>query len=240
MLINGRLISVFGKTITLELDEPIDLEQLIKFSGDLHPSVAVEIADNRVITPEQRKKAWALVKDIAEWQGDLPKVVEETFKYFAMSTYSEITEHFSLADCSITTARLYIELLLTFCFKWDIPFATKTWDAISSDYGTQKRCLKYRQCVICRKHAEYAHVETVGMGMNRKKIDHSKHHFMALCPIHHAEQHNLGINSFIARYHIKPIQLTYDELFKLGIMQKNRIFYFKEQLEVEQGAVDRR
>jgi hypothetical protein len=237
MIINGHLISVSGKRVTIELDQPIDLELLVKLTGDLHPSVAVEIADNRTITPEQRKKAWAMINDIANWQGDLPKAVEETFKYFAMSTYSEITEHFSLADCSVTTARLYIELLLAFCFKWDVPFATKTWDAISGDYGTQKRCLEHRECVICRKHAQYAHVETVGMGMDRKKIDHSQHRFMSLCAVHHTEQHTIGINTFIQRYHIKPIKLTYDELVKLGIMRKGTAYYFKEQLAAEEKHV---
>lgn len=231
VIVNGRLAAVKGKQLVISLDEALDVDQVDKLTGEQQPSVELEIEDNRMITPEQRKKAWALVNDIANWQGDLPKVVEETFKYFAMITYSEINTHFSLSNCSMTTARLYIELLLTFCFKWDVPFTTKTWDAVSSDYATQMQCLKHRECVICRKHAQFAHVETVGMGSNRRRIDHSQHHFMALCPVHHVEQHNLGINSFIAKYHIKPLRLTYDELVKLKIMQQGTAYFFKEQAE---------
>lgn len=231
MITNGRLIKSQDNRIMIDLDVPLDPDVLAKLSGGVQPSVEVDIEDNRVITPEQRKKAFAMIGDIASWQGDLPQAVEELFKYYAMATFSEITEHFSLSNCSVTTARLYIQLLLEFCFRWDVPFATRTWDAISSDYGTQMQCLKHRQCVICRKRAQYAHVETVGMGRNRHKIDHSQHHFMALCPIHHAEQHNSGIMTFIQRYHIKPIKLNYDQLVNLGIMRKGTAYYFKEQLE---------
>ncbi|MFD0897340.1 putative HNHc nuclease [Loigolactobacillus binensis] len=231
MITNGKLIHTKDNRLVIDLDNPINPDVLAKLSGGVQPSVEVDIEDNRTITPEQRKKAFAMIGDIASWQGDLPQAVEEMFKYFAMSTFSEIPEHFSLSNCSVTTARLYIQLLLEFCFRWDVPFATKTWDAISSDFGTQMQCLKHRQCVICRKRAQYAHVETVGMGRNRHKIDHSQYHFMALCPIHHAEQHNIGIMTFIQRYHIKPIKLNYDQLVKLGIMRKGTAYYFKEQLE---------
>lgn len=231
MITNGKLIHTKDNRLVIDLDNPINPDVLAKLSGGVQPSVEVDIEDNRTITPEQRKKAFAMIGDIANWQGDLPQAVEEMFKYFAMSTFSEIPEHFSLSNCSVTTARLYIQLLLEFCFKWDVPFATRTWDAISSDYATQMQCLKHRQCVICRKHAQFAHVETVGMGRNRHKIDHSQHHFMALCPIHHAEQHNIGIMTFIQRYHIKPIKLNYDQLVNLGIMRKGTAYYFKEQLE---------
>ena len=229
MITNGKLIHTKDNRLVIDLDNPINPDVLAKLSGGVQPSVEVDIEDNRTITPEQRKKAFAMIGDIANWQGDLPQAVEEMFKYFAMSTFSEIPEHFSLSNCSVTTARLYIQLLLEFCFKWDVPFATRTWDAISSDYATQMQCLKHRQCVICRKHAQFAHVETVGMGRNRKFIDHSQHHFMALCATHHAEQHNIGINTFIQKYHIKPLKLTFDDLVKLKIMSKGAAYYYEEQ-----------
>jgi hypothetical protein len=75
-----------------------------------------------------------------------------------------------------------------------------------------------RACWICGKHADIAHVEAVGAGRDRNKIDHTKHRFMALCRSHHNQQHVMGINSFMQRYHIKPIQLEKSDLKKLGVM----------------------
>lgn len=234
-------VSQDGMDITVHLKQPFNASLAYKLSGGVTPTIALKVADNRIISPEQRAKAWILINEIAKWQGMRrdSKEVEEFMKQLAMSEHAEITEHFSLSNCSVTVARLFIETLLTFCFENDVPFATKVWDAISNDYFAQKKCLEHRECVICRRRAQYAHVETVGMGMSRKKIDHSKHRFMALCAIHHSEQHTIGINTFISKHHIKPISLNYDELVKLGIMQRGNAYWFKEQqAEVMQHETD--
>lgn len=233
-------VSQDGMDIMVHLKQPFNASLAYTLSGGVTPTIALKVADNRIISPEQRAKAWILINEIAKWQGDRNNSpdVEQSMKQLAMSEHAEITEHFSLSDCSVTVARLFIETLLTFCFENDVPFASKVWDAISNDYFAQKKCLEHRECVICRRHAQYAHVETVGMGMSRKKIDHSKHRFMALCAVHHSEQHTIGINTFIAKYHIKPISLNFDELVKLGIMQRGTAYYFKEQ-EMTQYEIDR-
>lgn len=234
------MISHDRKRVTLDLDEPLNLELVDKLSGGAPATGQLTFTDNRLISPEQRAKAWILINEIAKWQGEgrnSPEV-EATMKQLAINEHAEITGQFSLSNCNVTIARLFIETLLTFCFENDVPFATKVWDAISNSYFAQKKCLEHRECVICRRRAQYAHVETVGMGNNRKKIDHSKHHFMALCAIHHSEQHTIGINTFIAKYHIKPISLNFDELVKLGIMQRGTAYYFKEQ-EMTQYEIDR-
>lgn len=234
------MISHDRKRVTLDLDEPLNLELVDKLSGGAPAIGQLTFSDNRLISPEQRAKCWILINEIAKWQGERTNSpeVEETMKQLAIAEHAEITGHFSLSNCSVTVARLFIETLLTFCFENDVPFATKVWDAISNDYFAQKKCLEHRECVVCRRRAQYAHVETVGMGMNRKKIDHSKHRFMALCAAHHSEQHTIGINTFIAKYHIKPISLNFDELVKLGIMQRGTAYYFKEQ-EMTQYEIDR-
>ena len=44
-------------------------------------SCTVWIPDGRGITPEQRKKAYATIADIADYTGELPEVAKEWLKY---------------------------------------------------------------------------------------------------------------------------------------------------------------
>jgi len=127
------------------------------------------------------------------------------------------SERFSLSDCSISKASEYINWLLDFCFDNNIPFKTRTWDMLPVDYAMQLRCLRHRKCCICGNHADIAHYETVDMGRNRQHIDHSKYHFMALCRVHHEEQHTIGLMDFCKKYHIKPVTLSDEDRKKLNI-----------------------
>ena len=78
---------------------------------------AVEFSDARTITAEQRKKAYVLIRCIAEWWSDTPA---ECMKELSKLMFREVEpsierEPFSLSDCDRTTARLYITYLIEFC-----------------------------------------------------------------------------------------------------------------------------
>ena len=71
---------------------------------------------------------------------------------------------------------------------------------------------------MCGKpHAEIAHYEAVGMGRDRNRVNHTKHHVLALCSNHHREQHNTGWTKFMKKYLVKPIKLKERELRQLNI-----------------------
>ena len=118
-----------------------------------------------------------------------------------------------------------IEAILEFLFDNDIPFQTKTFDIIPDWFPKQMLCLKKKICVICGKPgADIAHVQTVGMGRNRAKINHTGMYIMSLCRECHIRQHQMGISSFMQKYHIKPIKVT-KEIAKelhLGVVNDER------------------
>lgn len=60
---------------------------------------------------------------------------------------------------------------------------------------------------------------TVGMGMNRNKVDHSKRELYPLCREHHQEIETINTAAFENKYRInvKGIKLTPDVLRKLGV-----------------------
>ena len=60
----------------------------------------------------------------------------------------------------------------------------------------------HRKCVICGKYGELAHYHAVGRGRNRRKIDHTDNRVLALCHEHHKMQHDMGMDSFNAKYHL--------------------------------------
>lgn len=202
----GKIAKINGNKLEIELDEVIDMYQVQRLSDGKQPTVEISISDGRRITPDQRKKIYALINDLCEYTGDVPEYWKEKFK-FMVETIFKINE-FSLSDCSVTIGNYMILVILEFLFEHDIPFKTKTWDAIPDDFPKQMLCLKNKRCVICGKPADIAHYNAVGAGRNRNKINHVGMYIMTLCRDHHVEQHKIGINSFMNKYHIKPIKVT--------------------------------
>lgn len=219
---DGKLISVQGNKLTIAVDDVFNLERVIRLSDGKQPSVGLTIDDNRHISRDQQKKIFALIHDLCNYTGDEPKYWENEFKWRVQVTFG--VDEFSLSDCSVTIGNYMILTILEFLFEENIPFRTKLWDSLESDYTRAIFSINYRKCVICGKpHADLAHYKAVGMGRNRRKIDERKMYFFSLCRVHHQEQHRIGINNFMKKYHIKPIKLTDEQLVKYKILSKKRL-----------------
>lgn len=206
----GRLLKVQGNKVEIELDDEFDFNKVERFANGKQPVVELNVNDGRTITPDQRKKIWALLNDFCRYTGYSLDEAEILFKSLTRSKYN--IEPFSLSDCSVTTGCLMIEAILEFLFDNDIPFQTKTWDSIPDWFPKQMLCIKNKRCVICGKPADIAHYDTVGMGRNRNNINHVGMRIMTLCRIHHDEQHHCMRYGkeidFYKKYHIKPIKVT--------------------------------
>lgn len=218
----GKLSKINGNQITVTLDEKMNVYELQRFANGKQPTVELSIEDGRHISPDQRKKIYALINDLCEYTGDVPEYWKEQFKFMVEITFG--IDHFSLSDCSVTVGNYMILTILNFLFEHDIPFKTKTWDSIPDSFPKQMLCIKNKRCVICGKPADIAHYNAVGMGRNRNKINHVGMYIMTLCRIHHDEQHHYmrykGLNDFFEKYHIKPIKVT-EEIAKqlhLGVI----------------------
>ena len=126
----GRLLKVQGNKVEIELDDEFDFNKVERFANGKQPVVELNVNDGRTITPDQRKKIWALLNDFCRYTGYSLDEAEILFKSLTRSKYN--IEPFSLSDCSVTTGCLMIEAILEFLFDNDIPFQTKTWDSIPS------------------------------------------------------------------------------------------------------------
>ncbi|UXU77313.1 putative HNHc nuclease [Mammaliicoccus sciuri] len=183
--------------------ENVDLtdDALLLLDNGYPLDVNVEIQDGKRITVKQRKKIFALVNDIEAHTGQPRQYMREMFIDF-ITFLNGYSKRFSLSDCTRKQAGELIDVILEWIFVNDIPLNYKTSDLMKQDQTFLYLATVHRKCVICGKHAELAHYHAVGRGRNRRKIDHTDNRVLALCSNHHREQHNMGIDSFNAKYHL--------------------------------------
>ena len=155
----------------------------------------VEVPDNKKLSIEQRKKIFALCRDIELHWGEPVESLRRRFQaeLEIMNGYEEI----SLRDCSMRVARELIELIIAFMFHHQIPMRVETSKLLSGDKAMLYWATVNRNCVLCgESNADLAHHYAIGRGANRKKMQHYDYEVLALCRRHHQEQHNVGVKSF--------------------------------------------
>lgn len=161
------------------------------------------------ISPEQRKKIYALFRDIASYTGNTPEDIKETLKYhFVRETEYE---PFSLSNCSWKLASDFIEWLINFCFENGIPLTEHPLRTLDDIEKYVRICLKNKICTICGKPGEIHHCtgSRIGMGRNRDKINNKGEKVISLCRTHHNEIHTMPEEEFFEKYHVHGI--VYEE-----------------------------
>ena len=116
----------------------------------------VEVPDNKKLSIEQRKKIFALCRDIELHWGEPVESLRKRFQaeLEIMSGYEEI----SLRDCSMRVARELIELIIAFMFHHQIPMRVETSKLLSGDKAMLYWATVNRNCVLCGKsNADLAH-----------------------------------------------------------------------------------
>ena len=177
----------------------------------------IRVDDGRRISSDQRKKIYALCRDISDYTGhDVEDLKENILKAGFM--IKEDRDYFSLSDVDMTTARYFIEYILEFCFEWNVPLNEKTVALAREVNNYLYLCLRYRRCAVCGRYADVHHHENlVGMGMDRAKHNHEESKFIALCREHHMECHTLGHKTFENKYKLAAIKLNAQAIKELMI-----------------------
>lgn len=165
----------------------------------------IRLDDGRHISAEQRKKAYATIRDISLYTGYLPEECKEIMKYNYM--ISSGASYFSLSDCSVDTAREFITYLLEFSLRHGIilsePGVMRADDISRYLYA----CIKYKKCAVCGREGEVHHVDAIGMGRDRKTVDDTGCRKICLCRNHHIIAHAKGMRAFEAMYHVYGLRL---------------------------------
>ena len=188
----------------LKVFVPKDIrEYLKKYQKGGKVESELRLDDPRYISSRQRKAIYATVNDISDWYGDVPEYMKEILKAYFIIEYD--LNYFSLGNCSVTTARKFLDYLIEFALKHDISLSESGLERTDNIDRYLWMCLKHRKCAICGNKADLHHVQAIGAGRNRKTVDDSKNLKMALCRTHHTEAHTIGVDSFNAKYKVKGI-----------------------------------
>lgn len=203
--------------LQIKIDENIEQE----LRKNKIKNLEVVLSDQRTITPEQRKKAYATMRDIANWQGDVVEVIKSDFK----SMLIELTgcKYFSLSDCSVSMAREYINLLIAFAIDWGVPLSDLAINRTDDIDSYLYYCLATRTCAISgTKNADIHHVigSKVGMGGNRNKIDNRGRELIALSREWHRKVEAEGEEDIFKMYKIYGIVVDDETLKDLGLNVK--------------------
>lgn len=216
----AKITNVDGDKVTLQLKESLNIERLKTiFDGyDGERQAELFIKDPRGFTADQRKFFFALLNDIYKETGlSIDEMKDYIYSMFRYATGNNI----SLSNQSVSTVddvSYLTNLVLDFIFEYDIPFKDGYEVPPQNIQYFFYKCVVNRTCCNCgRKPADIHHVDAVGMGNNRKKINNSGRRFMALCRVCHTKIHTEGFSEFTNKRLLMPIKLSDEDLRRLGL-----------------------
>lgn len=163
----------------------------------------IRFDDGRHISAEQIKKAYATIRDISDWTGYLPEEMKEILKYQHMMRTGDA--YFSLSNCSMDTAREFINTILEFALENGIPLSDNAIERTDDIGRYLYYCMLHKKCAICGKDGEIHHEDAIGMGNDRTKVDDSSYKKICLCREHHTLAHSLGVIRFREMYKVYGI-----------------------------------
>ena len=178
--------------------------------------VEIILWDGRRISPEQRRKCYALLGEIAEYTDGIrtAETVDEQKRLLKMEFMlrrMEATERrmFSLSDCDMSTAREFITYLIDFIIANDIPTRVPLIDNCDDIAAYMYACTMHRKCAVCGKPADIHHCEgsRIGAGVDRTKVHQLGREVLPLCRVHHTELHAVPESEFMKKYHLQKVRL---------------------------------
>lgn len=213
----AKILKKYSDTkVLMEFSEPINWGKTERWYKGSPPIVYGEIDDPRRFTKIQRNFYYALLHDIEQHYGQPTEQSDNLFRrQYALDHLKEI----SLSDDNWATRSNVNDLIsypINFCLENGIELGD-SYKYLRTNKKWFYYCLMNRKCCISGLPADRAHVKAVGMGMNRKNVDHTKYGFMSLSREYHQLQHRIGIKEFIKKYEIEPVYLTKEEIRAIGL-----------------------
>ena len=222
-ILNGTIVSVDPSGITVH----VPYSNWERFAARQYSEIRVELPDGRSRTAEQLRKAWAIMGDMAAHiSGDKRNAADDVYRPlsadFAQRAQETLQRRlFHLSDASVTEARDFISFLLDTCIEYEIPLSRPAADLTDDIQHYVYSCTVNRKCAVCGQRADLHHVDHVGMGRNRREIDHEGMRALPLCREHHEEAHGVSTEAFCEKYHLEPIVIDRHIIEKLKLGGKH-------------------
>ncbi len=166
--------------------------------------VYVEMIDSRPLSDKQRRACYAFIGAIADWSGSSTQEVKEAFKleFWSEQIDTLADKIFSLSNAPMSLVCEFQKFLIDFILRNDVPLKFSPIGFVDDIEHYVYMCLLNRKCTVCGRRGELHHVDTVGMGNDRREVKHIGRKALCLCREHHAEYHTVGHSEFMEKYHL--------------------------------------
>lgn len=219
LLYLAKVKNIDGREMKVELAEDLNIERLqtvyYGYAGARY--CELRFLDPRSFSVDQRKYYYALLGDISAFTGHLIEEVDDNTRW----KFKALTgRNISLSNGSSNTKDdvvLLANIALDLAFELNVSLSNKIPIPDKNLEYYFYKCITCRKCAICGQKADIHHVNAVGMGSNRKKVDNSWREFMALCRKHHQLIHTIGLTAFKEKYKVYGITLNAETIKRLNI-----------------------
>jgi hypothetical protein len=186
--------------------------------------VQVGLPDGRTISPEQRRKAYALMGEVAAWSGYSTEEVKLVHKREFIENHLQGLQKtlFSLSNCDLTTAREFISYLIDLMMEFGDPAHVPLYEMCEDIQRYVYQCLVHKRCVVCGKEgADLHHDKRIGMGANRDNVYQIGWPVYSLCRDHHQKEHSTPGSWLADELHLEPVKLTVEIGKVYGLTKRN-------------------
>lgn len=196
-----------GKIIDLREDGTALIACKVDIGQFVHRNVKecyVDLIDSRPLSDKQRRMCYSMVRAIADWSGSSPESIKQAFKmeFWAEHTDTLAEKIFSLANAPMSLVAEFQRFLIGFIIENDVPLNFPLREYADDIEHYTYMCVIHKKCAVCGRKAELHHIDTVGAGNDRDKVQHLGREVISLCREHHTEIHTLGKADFMAKYHL--------------------------------------
>ena len=196
-----------GRIIDLREDGTAVIEARLPLVAVVHRQVKevyIDPIDSRPLSDKQRKMCYALIHAIAEWSGSTTEDIKTAFKleFWADKVDTLADKIFSLSNAPMSLVADFQRFLVEFIVSNGVPVKRPLREYVDDVEHYTYMCLIHKVCAVCGRRAELHHLDAVGMGNDRTKVEHLGREVMSLCRQHHSEFHAVGKIDFLNKYHL--------------------------------------
>lgn len=201
------------------------LPSIMRAANRKYSDVEIILNDGRTISPEQRRKCFAILNEIAEYvegfrNAETVENTKELMKWEFVLSRMESQERrlFSLSNVDVTTAKNFIDFLIEFCVKNSIPMSISPLEYCEDIQKYLYACTANRKCCVCGKPADIHHTtgSKIGIGNDREAVHHLGREVLPLCRVHHEICHQDEVG-FMEKYHLQKVKLDENLCTKLKL-----------------------
>lgn len=214
-----------GKIVELREDGTAVIEAVLPLAKAVHRQVKevyIEPIDSRPLSERQRKMCYALVHAVAEWSGSTAEEIKTAFKmeFWAERVDTLADKIFSLSNAPMSLVSEFQRFLVEFIISNGVPVKRPLREHTDDINHYVYMCLIHKKCAVCGRKAELHHIDAVGMGNDREKVEHLGREVLSLCREHHTEIHTIGKRDFLAKYHFDSGVIADKTILKIYGLKK--------------------